>query len=307
MAEETLTAGFRAGWYHEVNEQWKGIACSLQCEEVLHDAKSDYQHVQVFKSATFGNVLILDGVIQITDRDEMSYQEMIAHLPLFSHPNPKRVFIVGAGDGGVLREVVKHPSVEEVVICEIDQMVIDCGKKYFPSVSTAWDDKRVRLIRDDASKVIASEEFKNWADVIICDSSDPIGPAAALFEPPFFKAMEGALRPGGRISTQAESIWLHLDLIKNLVCATSLIFPEVHYASVQIPTYPAGQIGLLQLQKAGDDTIATSSPVTPARKPVDPSLFRFYTPEMHSAAFVLPKFVKEAIDGAKAKAQSSSA
>lgn len=296
-----LQVGFKDGWYHEVNEQWPGVACSLECEEILFDEKSQYQHVQVFKSTTFGNVLILDGVIQLTDRDEAAYQEMITHLPLFSHPNPKRVFIVGAGDGGVLREVVKHACVEEIVICEIDQMVIDCGKKYFPSVATAWDDKRVKLVCDDASKFIAADENKGMFDVIICDSSDPIGPAQALFEPPFYRAMNGALRAGGRISTQAESMWLHLDLIKSLVSATSLIFPQVHYATTQIPTYPCGQIGLLQLQKTGDDSTPTASPITPARKPEQGMNLRYYTTELHTASFTLPKFVVEAIEASKKK------
>lgn len=299
-----LACGFTNGWYHEVNSQWPGIACSLEVEEILHDEKSLYQHVQVFKSKSFGNVLILDGVIQITDRDEMAYQEMITHLPMFSHPNPKRVFIIGAGDGGVLREVVKHSCVEEIVICEIDQMVIDCGKKYFPTVATAWDDKRVKLVCDDASKFIELESNKNYFDVIICDSSDPVGPAQALFEPPFFKAMNAVLRPGGRISTQAESMWLHLPLIKSLVTSTSLIFPEVHYATTQIPTYPCGQIGLLQLQKEGDGSIKTSSPLTPARTPDKDMDLKYYSAALHSAAFVLPQFAMNAIQEAREEAKA---
>jgi len=300
MAEK-LKAGFSNGYFHEVNVQWPGIACSLEVEEVLHDEQSKYQHVQVFKSTTFGHVLVLDDVLQLTDRDECAYQEMITHLPLFSHPNPKRVFIVGAGDGAVLREVVKHACVEEIVICEIDQMVIDMGKKYF-GTTPGWEDKRVKLVCQDASKYIEQPENKEYFDVIICDTSDPIGPAQALFEPPFYKAMSGALRPGGRVCTQAESMWLHLDLIKTLVSSTSMIFPEVHYATTQIPTYPAGQIGLLQLQKAGNDEVPTASPITPARKPADDMKLSYYSTELHSAAFVLPKFVADAVKDAKAQA-----
>jgi spermidine synthase len=304
--DNRLQCGFSQNYFHEVNRQWKGIACSIECEEILFDEKSDYQHVQVFRSSTFGNVLILDGVIQLTTRDEMAYQEMITHLPLFAHPNPKRVCIVGAGDGGVLREVVKHEDVEEIIICEIDKMVIECGKKFFPSVSTAWDDPRVTFVCGDASQYIDTEENKERFDVIICDSSDPEGPAEVLFEPPFFRAMHQALRAGGRISTQAESMWLHLPLIQKLVAATSLIFPEVEYATTQIPTYPAGQIGLLQLQKAGDATTPTSSPIVPARTPAVGMELSFYTPELHAASFVLPKFAVEAINQAKSQPQAAS-
>lgn len=110
------------GWFSEVNEQWPGMALSLEVEEVLLDVRSEYQHIVVFKSKTFGNVLVLDGVIQLTTRDESAYQEMIAHLPLFSHPNPENVLIIGGGDGGVIREAVKHPQVKHITICEIDKV-----------------------------------------------------------------------------------------------------------------------------------------------------------------------------------------
>lgn len=298
------------GWFVELNSQWPGIACSLEVTEVLHDEKSAFQHVIVFKSRSFGNVLVLDGVIQITEKDEAAYQEMIAHPPLFCHTNPERVLVIGGGDGGVIREVVKHACVKEIVICEIDQMVIDCGKQYFPSVATAWDDKRVRLVCDDASKFIKLEENAEAFDVIICDSSDPVGPAEALFEAPFYRAMEKTLRPGGRISTQAESMWMHLPLIKKLVATTSGIFENVGYMTTQIPTYPCGQIGLLQCSKAQDvgnqvkrrktnaSTVSFSSFKQPARPIPKDFPTKYWTPELHAAAFRLPRFCTEAIQDA---------
>jgi len=217
----------KKGWYSEVNEQWPGQAMSLEVEEVLWDKKSKFQHVIVLKSKTFGNVLILDKVIQLTERDEFAYQEMIAHLPLFAHPKPESVLIVGGGDGGVIREVCKHKDVKHITICEIDEMVIEVGKKFFPSVASAWDDKRVQVVCDDAAKYMETKEAEGKFDVIICDSSDPIGPAQALFESPFYKSMNMALREGGKISTQAESIWMHLDLIKGLFRKTRNIFVNV--------------------------------------------------------------------------------
>jgi len=286
------------GWYSEVNSQWPGQAISLEIEQVLWDKKSKYQHVMVLKSKTFGNVLVLDGVIQLTERDEMAYQEMITHLPLFSHPKPEDVLIVGGGDGGVIREVAKHKGVKSITICEIDEMVIDVGKKFFPSVASTWEDKRVKLICDDAAKYLESKEALGQFDVIVCDSSDPVGPAQALFESPFYKAMNAALKPGGRISTQAESIWMHLDLIKGLFKKTKSIFANVEYATTQIPTYPCGQIGFLMCCKTDGKNADTCT--IPVRKVPDDMILHYYSSELHQASFVLPAFVANAISEVKA-------
>jgi len=286
------------GWFTEVNDQWPGIANSLEVEEILFEQKSDYQEVLVFRSKSFGNVLVLDGVIQLTERDEMAYQEMMAHVPLFAHPNPKRVLVIGGGDGGVIREVVKHASVEEIYICEIDQVVIDAGKKYFPTVASAWSDERVHLICDDASKFIQDEKNRGYFDVIISDTSDPVGPAEPLFEKPFYMDLHDALRDGGRVCCQGESMWLHLELLKKLVNECGEPFAAAEYATTQIPTYPCGQIGLLLCTKGSKeeaDKATTSS--RPAR--TDETVLeqcRYYTPQLHEAAFVLPAFVCRALE-----------
>jgi len=255
----------------------------------------------VLKSKTFGNVLVLDGVVQLTERDEMAYQEMITHLPMFSHPNPEHVLIVGGGDGGVIREVVKHKTVKSIVICEIDQMVIDVGKKYFPTVAGAWDDKRLTVVCDDAAKYMETKEAREKFDVIICDSSDPIGPAQALFESPFYRNMNQSLRPGGRISTQAESVWMHLELIKGLFRKTRPIFANIEYATTQVPTYPCGQIGFLMCCKADGKTQDQCR--IPVRFPPNDMPLHYYSTELHTAAFVLPAFVTRAI--AQVKAEST--
>lgn len=297
------------GWFSEVNAQWPGQAMSLEVEEVLFDQKSEYQHVLVFKSKTWGNVLVLDGVIQLTERDEMAYQEMIAHLPLYSHPNPERVLVIGGGDGGVIREIVKHDSVKHITICEIDRMVIDAGKKFFPSVAAAWDDSRVTLYEGDGAVFMKKEEnISNW-DVIITDSSDPVGPAQSLFETPFYQAMYAALKAGGKICTQAESIWINLDLIEKLVRDSLAIFANAEYATTQIPTYPAGQIGFLLCSKApstGAKRGKKISCATPARYPSrhDVDKYRFYTKDLHEAAFVLPAFVQRVLDRARLAADA---
>ena len=304
------------GWFSEVNSQWPGQAMSLEVERVLFDEKSEYQHVLVFQSRTWGSVLVLDGVIQLTERDEMAYQEMIAHLPLFSHPNPEHLLIIGGGDGGVIREAVKHASLKSITICEIDRMVIDAGKKYFPSVAAAWDDPRVTLYEGDGAVFMKKEENRGKYDVIITDSSDPIGPAQSLFESPFYQAMHAALRSGGKVCTQAESIWINLPLIQQLVSDALAIYANAEYATTQIPTYPAGQIGFLLCSKEKEATgrrgsrgSAKPSCATPARKIAkgDADKFRFYSSALHSAAFVLPAFVTRAVEEAKMQAAEKKA
>ena len=215
-----------------------GQAMTLKVEEILHTEKSLYQDVLVFRSSTYGNVLILDGVIQCTERDEFSYQEMITHLPMASHPNPEHVLVIGGGDGGVIREVLKHSTVKHVTLCDIDEAVVRVSKEYLPHMSSIFKDPRVTVFIGDGFKFLP--EHENEYDVIITDSSDPVGPAAALFEAPYFTLLKKALKEGGHMSTQGESLWLHLPLIKELRETTKRLFPVAEYAYTTIPTCEFG-------------------------------------------------------------------
>jgi len=264
---------------------------SLKVKNVIDHHRSSFQDVLVFESENHGNVLVLDGVIQVTERDEFSYQEMIAHIPLFAHPCPKKVLVIGGGDGGVLREIAKHDCVEEIVLCEIDGDVIDVSKKYLPGLAKGYDDPRVTVKVMDGAKFM--EDNQESFDVIITDSSDPIGPANVLFETPFYDAMHRALRDGGIVCTQGECMWLHVDLIKPLFDSIKQSYTGVEYAYTTIPTYPSGQIGFIIATK-GRETCRV-----PARKPsveVQKSL-RYYTSGLHNAAFELPAFARRAILG----------
>lgn len=282
------------GWFHERGELWKGQAMSLQVKKVLDHYRTDFQDLLVFESEHHGTVLVLDGVIQVTTRDEFSYQEMIAHIPLFAHPNPKKVLVIGGGDGGVLREVARHKGVEEIVECEIDEGVIIASKKHFPNLAKGYDDPRVTVKIMDGAKFL--EEHEDSFDVIITDSSDPIGPASVLFETPFYNAMHKSLREGGIVCTQGECMWLHLDLIKPLVDSIQETFTSVEYAYTTIPTYPSGQIGFI---------LATKGRTTckiPSERPLEfANELNYYTPEIHRAAFVLPAFCQRAIFGKTTK------
>lgn len=275
------------GWFSETEAMWPGQRFCIQVDEVLCNGRSEFQDILVFKSVTYGNVLVLDGVIQVTERDEFAYQEMITHLPMFAHGNPKKVLIVGGGDGGVLREVVKHACVTEIHMCEIDEQVVEVGKTFFAkTLSTAFTDPRVTLLYCDANKYLTEEGKGKDYDVIICDSSDPVGPAEALFEPAFFLAMRDALSSTGILCTQGECQWLHLELIAKVLGETRRIFGTARYAYTAIPTYPSGQIGFILAAK--DAAIDVSKPNRAAAAMFN----RFYTPELHTAAFVLPAFAQ---------------
>ena len=226
-----------------------------------------------------------------------SYQEMMAHLPLYAHPNPQKVLVIGGGDGGVLREIARHPSVTEIVICELDKDVIDVSKKYLPSMAKGFDDPRVKVNIMDGAEFM--KENQSAFDVIITDSSDPVGPACVLFETPFYKAMHGSLRDGGIICTQGECVWLHVDLIQPLVKAISPLFSKVEYAYCTIPSYPSGQIGFIIASKGGSGGEESKGCKVPLRQPEESvqKELKYYTPEIHQAAFALPAFAKRAIFG----------
>jgi len=278
-------------WFGEKEVMWPGQRFSLKVEKILFEGKSPFQDILVFDSSTYGRVLVLDGVIQLTERDECAYQEMIVNLPMMSHPQPRNVLIIGGGDGGVLREVCRHESVESVVMCEIDEMVVELSKKYFStSTATAYSDPRLTLKFEDAAKFIKS--FTNTFDVIITDSSDPVGPANTLFTQEFYADLKRSLRPGGVLCCQGECMWLHLELISSVMEGCRKIFPKVEYAYTSIPSYPSGQIGFLMCGESSERDLRC-----PAR-PVPGSLLdqlRFYNSDLHTASFTLPNFARRKI------------
>lgn len=284
------------GWFMEKNSQWPGQANSLQVEEILLHTKTKFQDLMVFRSTTWGKVLVLDGVIQLTERDEMSYQEMMAHLPLFSHPNPKTALVVGGGDGGVLREVCKHTCLESITMCEIDEGVVNASKQFFPSVSVAFGSPRTNLIIADAVGYVENAE-ENSIDVIIVDSSDPVGPAEKLFSAEFYRSALRALTPGGVICSQGECLWVHMDLIAEMLKSHGAPFASAEYASVQVPTYPSGQIGAF-LARKGDGSGGDASCRRPRRAVPDDMELRYYTEDMHVAAFALPAFLARKLSSA---------
>jgi len=280
------------GWFREASDMWPGQAMSLKVNQVLHHEKSKYQDVLIFESSDYGTVLVLDNVIQCTERDEFAYQEMITHLAMNSHPNPKNVLVIGGGDGGVLREVVKHSSVEKAVLCDIDEAVIRLSKKYLPGMSIGFQHPNVSTHVGDGFEYLRNQ--KDQFDVIITDSSDPEGPAESLFKKPYFELLYGALKEGGVITTQgSENQWLHLSLITELKNACREVFPNVEYAYTTIPTYPSGQIGFMVCCKDADRDLKT--PLRSWSVEEEEKLCKYYNKAIHSASFVLPSFARRAL------------
>ncbi|KAL1589039.1 Spermidine synthase [Cladosporium halotolerans] len=290
MAEITHPT-IKDGWFREISDMWPGQAMTLKVNQIIHHEKSKYQDVLIFESSDYGMVLVLDNVIQCTERDEFAYQEMITHLGMMSHPNPKKVLVIGGGDGGVLREVVKHECVEEAVLCDIDEAVIRLSKKYLPSMSVGYQHPKVKVHVGDGFKFL--DDYKNEFDVIITDSSDPEGPAEMLFQKPYFELLKGALRDGGIITTQAENPWLHMSMITNLKKQCKEVFPVAEYGWTTIPTYPAGQIGFMVCCK--DGSVNVKKPLRSWSTEEEDKLCKYYSKEVHEAAFVLPKFAEKAL------------
>lgn len=274
------------GWFSEICSMWPGIALSVEIEKVLYSRKSRFQQIDLYQTKNHGRMLALDGIIQLTESDEFAYQEMMAHLPLFAHPAPESVLVIGGGDGGVLREINRHSCVKSIDFCEIDEDVIKVSKEFLPSLACGFDDPRVTIHIEDGNTFVGKK--KEIYDVIIVDSSDPIGPAQALFEEPFFRSLKSALKPGGIITTQGESMFMHQDYILKLVNMTRSLFTDQAYANIIVPTYPGGHIGAC-MGSLGPD------PRKPNRKIPDQvqAQLKYYCHDVHEASFVLPYFVQK--------------
>ena len=268
-----------------VNEIDQGFGNTIEITELLCDVQSAYQHIQIYQTANLGKMLMLDGIVQLTEYDEFAYQEMMTHPAMFVHPDPEKVLIIGGGDGGVAREVARHKSVKAIDQCEIDGKVIELCRKYIPSTACGFDDERMNLVIGDGLKFV--KEHKNEYDVIIVDSTDPIGPGEVLFGREFYESVHAALKDNGVVASQSESIFLYPDIVKRLYGFTRELFQYNGYGFIAVPTYPAGSIGVCVASKA--------DPVKePLRVPDEDlaKVLKYYTPEIHRSAFVLPKFTQ---------------
>lgn len=271
-------------WFTEKQTPVFGITAKIR--ETLVMEKTDFQDLAIMDTEEFGRMLVLDGMVMTTVKDEFVYHEMVAHPPLFTHPNPKHVLVVGGGDGGVIREVVKHPSVEKAVLVDIDGKVIEYSKKYLPEIACELDNPRVEVqVNDGYMHIIQS---KNKYDVIMVDSTEPVGPAAPLFERGFYQGIYEALKDDGIFVAQTDNPWFKADLIQQVNKDVKEIFPIVRVYGANIPTYPSG----LWTFTIGSKTY---DPLEVDETKIPDIDTKYYTPRLHKAAFVLPKFVEDLI------------
>ncbi|ADC49483.1 spermidine synthase [Alkalihalophilus pseudofirmus OF4] len=271
-------------WFTEKQTERFGITAKIK--RTLHSEKTDFQQLDVVETEEFGNMLVLDGMVMTTEKDEFVYHEMVAHVPLFTHPDPKHVLVVGGGDGGVIREVLKHPSVERATLVEIDGKVIEYSKKYLPSIAGALDDARVNVQVDDGFMHIAKAE--NEYDVIMVDSTEPVGPAVKLFEKGFYEGISRALKEDGIFVAQTDNPWFHKDLITQVQRDVREIFPITRLYTANIPTYPSGLWTFTIGSKKHD-------PLEAADERFHEIETKYYTKELHKASFALPKFVSDLV------------
>lgn len=278
--------------YNEFYNANTGLTVGLK--QLLFSKQSEYQLVEVYETDTWGNLMTIDGMVMLSERDEFVYHEMITHIAMFTHPNPKRVLIVGGGDGGTAREVLKHPSVTRVDMVEIDKTVVDVSKLYFPIVGD-FDHPKLNVLYEDGIKFV--KHVQHPYDVIIIDGSDPVGPAEGLFEKDFYQFCFDALSDDGVLTTQTESPWVesYYPSIKKVFGALSDLFPLSKMYTCAIPLYPAGLWSMGFASKKTDPLDQEVLTHISSRGESFLQTLNYYNPDIHTAAFALPNFVSKII------------
>lgn len=268
-------------WFTEAIDD---IRAAWRIKEVLYHRRSQFQDVAIIDTVHFGRMLVLDGCVMTTEQDEFVYHEMIAHPGLLAHPNPRSVCVVGGGDGGTVREVLKHSTVERVVLAEIDADVIDVSRRFLPALAGSLDDPRVEIVVGDGVDYV--RRHPGAFDVILSDSTDPIGPGVVLFENPYFAAVRNGLREDGIFVSQCESLWLHRGTVKRIAERMEAYFSLVLPFVATIPTYPTGSWSFLIATQGRDPRIAVDA----ARQAEVAATTRYYTPDHQRGAFAVPRF-----------------
>ena len=287
-------------WIAETLFDELGFRMSYRVDKVLNETRSGHQHLLLFEQPFFGKMLMLDGAVQISKRDEFIYQEMMSHVPLFAHGDAREVLIIGGGDCGIAEEVLKHKTVKRLTQVEIDGAVIEFAKKHFPEFTKpVFADKRFESVIEDGMKYVA--ETQRCFDVVIVDSTDPQGPGKVLFSQKFYAACKRRTAAGGVLVTQNGVPMLQPRELKSSVAKLRLLFADGTCYVAAIPTYVGGHMAMgwatddASLRRTSVETLAARY-----RKAGSFST-RYWTPEVHAAAFALPRFIAEMV--AKSKPQ----
>jgi len=273
---------------------YQGYGQSLSLDKVLFEIKSEHQHLLIFENSQFGTVLALDGVVQTTQRDEFIYHEMLTHVPIMAHGSVKRVLIIGGGDGGILREVCRHPGIEHVTQVEIDQAVIDMSLKYLPGHSDgAYDDPRANIVIGDGFDFVQTTD--RTFDLIISDSTDPQGPGEILFTKDFYAGCKRCLNPGGILVTQNGVAFMQLDEVRNTAQRLKPLFNDWTFYGAAVPTYVGG---IMTFAWASDSDVPRKLDLAALEKrwQSEKVRTRYYTPALHHGAFALPRYILDELD-----------
>lgn len=248
----------------------------------LLSERTAFQKMEVYETDSFGRILVLDGLIQTTEKDEHFYHEMLVHPAMMSHPRPREVLVIGGGDGGALREVLRYP-VKRALLVEIDARVIEVCRELFPGLAASFGDPRAEIAVDDGNRYVRQTDRR--FDIIVVDSSDPVGPSAILHQGRFFGALKRCLRPGGVITAQAGDPLFCLDHLKKKRRFLRKLFRFAPYYFGPVPTYPGGLWCYAFLSDRIDPLRVYR------RRP--PKKLKYYNPDVHRAAFAMPEFLKE--------------
>jgi spermidine synthase len=273
-------------WVEERNQDTHALR--LRVDEVLFRGKSEYQTVEIVATAAHGRVLLIDGLFMLSERDEFVYHEMIAHVPLLAHPDPRRVLVIGGGDGGTVRECLRHRSVEHIDLVEIDGLVVSACREHLPATAACLDDPRVQVHVADGVRHVA--ETASCYDVVLVDSTDPVGPAQPLFGPEFYADVHRVLGDDGVVVSQAENPWYELEAQRSLLQTLRPRFPHVTLYNYQNLLYP-GSLWSFSFASKGP---GPDAPLDPDRVAALGEL-RWWTPALQRAAFALPAFQARAL------------
>ncbi len=272
-------------FYKEITPAGFGIA--IKVKETLFSDQSQFQKVEILDSdSALGKILTLDDLMMTTEGDEYFYHEMIAHIPMMNHKEPKTVLVIGGGDGGTVREVLKHDTVEKVVLCEIDGMVIDACKKYLPTIAGELDNPKVEILVEDAIEYIKTKT--NEFDIVLIDSTDPMGPGEGLFTEEFYTNVKKSLKKGGIVAAQSESPVVNKEEIKKMYTLLKKVFPITSTFTSPIPTYPGGYWAWAFCS----ENVEPLSYIDEKRCEQITKTCKVYNKEYHLARFALPNFLK---------------
>lgn len=269
-------------WYTEKQTPNHGITTKIS--RTIHTEETDFQKLDIIETNQFGKMLVLDGMVMTTDKDEFVYHEMITHVALNTHPKPRKVLVVGGGDGGAIREIIKHSSIEKAVLAEIDGRVVETSKQFLPQIASALNDSRVDIQVVDGIRYI--HEHKSEFDIIMVDSTEPVGPAVGLFEKGFYQGIYDCLKEDGILVAQTESPWFNQELIRRVFKDIKSIFPVTRLYTVSIPTYPSGLWSFTIGSKKYD-------PLDIKVEEIMDLDTKYYSKNIHKSVFSLPKFVEE--------------